>query len=55
MGGWVYVKDWKVDVKNFLIQKQNVNSKSTELSKTVKSQNFFHEEAKISLCFKIEM
>ena len=38
-------KDWKAAVKNVPIQKQNVNIDSAELSKTVKSQNFFHEEA----------
>ena len=42
-------KDWKAAVKNVLIQKQNVNIDSAELSKTVKSQNFFHEEAFVSI------
>ena len=37
--------------KNFLMQKQNVNIKSTELSKTVKSQTFFHVKAKTLLFF----
>ena len=47
-------KDWKAAVKNVLIQKQNVNIDSAELSKTVKSQIFFHVEAKIPLFFKIK-